>query len=407
MLLGRRLTARVLASHLPRRTLRLRLTLLYGGLFVVSGAALLTITYALVSRVQMSTGRRAYAQFGPSAGQVESAHPGAVGSVVSIVSSSQRIIDLQTLRLMSLLALAIMAAASMWLGWVIAGRVLRPLRMITTAARDISATNLHRRLALTGPDDELKELADTFDGLLARLETSFESQRRFVANASHELRTPLTRLKTVVQVALADPTADMESLRAAHERVLASEEQLEQLIDSLLTLASGEQAVRREEPLDLATVTAEVLGARAAEIERRDLQLDQTLDGAGAAGAPPLVDRLVENLIDNAILHNTPGGRIEVMTTTRSGRGVLRVSNTGAVIPAGELARISQPFQRLGTERTNHGGGYGLGLSIVYAIATAHEATVDIRARAGGGLTVEVVFPRPALRPEPVAALER
>ena len=213
------------------------------------------------------------------------------------------------LAIVSVIALAIMAAVSMGLGWLIAGRVLRPLRTITTAARDISATNLHRRLALDGPDDEFKELGDTFDGLLGRLDASFQSQRQFVANASHELRTPLARLKTLAQVALADPDASVESLRAAHERVLASEQQLEGLIAALLNLASSERALDRREPVDLAAVTDEVLAARRHEIERRDLQLNATLDPARVEGNRQLIERLVANLIDNAIRHNMTGGR--------------------------------------------------------------------------------------------------
>jgi signal transduction histidine kinase len=220
-----------------------------------------------------------------------------------------------------------MAAASMWLGWLIAGRVLRSLRTITTAARDISATNLHERLALEGPDDELKELADTFDGLLGRLDAAFQSQRRFVANASHELRTPLARLKTVAQVALADPDANIGSLRSAHERVLASEQQLEQLIDALLTLASGEQSRPRREPLDLATLTGDVLRARAPEIKPSRATTDcharrRAHRGHAAARRAPRRD-----LIDNAIRHNTTRGRIDVTTATRTGQAVLSVAN--------------------------------------------------------------------------------
>ena len=296
------------------------------------------------------------------------------------------------LAVVSVLALAVMAAVSMGLGWLIAGRVLRPLRTITTAARDISATDLHRRLALDGPDDEFKELGDTFDGLLARLDASFHSQRQFVANASHELRTPLARLKTLVQVTLADPNATPESLRAAHERVLASEEQLERLIEALLNLASSERDLDRREPVDLTAVTGRVLAGRRPEIERRGLQLNATLGPAGVEGNPQLVERLVANLIDNAIAHNLAGGRIDVTTATEAGQAVLSVANDGPVIGPEELDRLQQPFQRLGAARTNHGDGHGLGLSIVHAIATAHGATLAVRSQAAGGLHVTVRF---------------
>ncbi len=259
--------------HLPRRTIRLRLALLYGGVFFISGAVLLALIYGAVAHTH-----GAYSQVRPSPVRalqlarqaIRHPCPGLAGPGEEGVSqrcthalaesrcvfdSNQRDADLRVLAIVSVIALAIMAAVSMGLGWLIAGRVLRPLRTITTAARDISATNLHRRLALDGPDDEFKELGDTFDGLLARLDASFQSQRQFVANASHELRTPLARLKTLVQVALADPDASVESLRAAHERVLASEQQLEGLIEALLSLASSERGLERREPVDLTAVT--------------------------------------------------------------------------------------------------------------------------------------------------------
>jgi len=274
--------------------------------------------------------------------------------------------------------------------------VLRPLRTITSAARDISATNLHQRLALGGPDDEFKELGDTFDGLLGRLEQSFQSQRQFVANASHELRTPLARLKTLAQVALSDPDASVESLRAAHERVLAAEQQLEGLIGALLNLAGSERALDRREPVDLTAVTQEVLAGRRPEIEHRDLQLNATFGPAAVDGNPQLVERLVANLIDNAIAHNLAGGRIDVATATEAGQAVLSVANGGPVIGPEELDRLQQPFQRLGAARTSHGDGHGLGLSIVHAIATAHGASFTVHPQPAGGLHVTVRFPNPS-----------
>jgi signal transduction histidine kinase len=411
--LGRAPTPAALRAHLPRRTIRLRLALLYGGLFFISGAVLLALTYGGVARTH-----GAYSQVVgvslPRPGVLRAPLNGSVlvpatpqgqhavrtrrsssprGVTVSIVASHQRSADLRVLAIVSVIALALMAAVSMGLGWLIAGRVLRPLRTITAAARDISATNLHRRLALAGPDDEFMELGDTFDGLLARLDASFQSQRQFVANASHELRTPLARLKTLVQVALADPDATPESLRAAHERVLASEEQLERLIEALLSLASGERALERREPINLAAVTDAAITARRPEIERHGLQLSATLDSARAEGDPQLVERLVANLIDNAIRHNATAGRIDVTTATQAGGAVLSVANSGPVIPPQELDRLLRPFQRLGADRTSHGDGHGLGLSIVHAIASAHGATVAVRARPDGGLEIKVGFP--------------
>jgi signal transduction histidine kinase len=392
--------------HLPRRTIRLRLAVLYGGLFFISGAVLLALIYAAASSthatytVALHAGSSSTAVAPtqpPAAPQIHLVGPVLRGSaphsvVESIMNSNQRRADLHVLAYVSLVALAIMAAVSMGFGWLIAGRVLRPLRTITTTARDISATNLHQRLALEGPDDEFKELGDTFDELLKRLDASFQSQRQFVANASHELRTPLARLKTLAQVALADPNASIESLRAAHERVLASEQQLEELIEALLGLASSERGLDRREPVELTAMTGEVLTARRAEIERRGLQLNVTLDAARTEGNPRLIERLVANLIDNAIHHNTIGGRIEIATATESGQAVLSVANDGPVIAPAELERLQQPFQRLGAHRTHRGDGHGLGLSIVNAIAAAHGATVAARARPDGGLDVEVRF---------------
>jgi len=395
---GRRSRRRL---HLPRRTIRLRLALLYGGVFFVSGAILLALIYGAVAHTH-----RGYAQALPaplihsSSSQAVSPPrlpPGIEGVKVSVVDSDQRVADLQVLAIVSALALAVMAAVSMGLGWLIAGRVLRPLRTITGAARDISATNLHQRLALAGPDDEFKELGDTFDGLLGRLEQSFQAQRQFVANASHELRTPLARLKTLAQVALSDPDASVESLRAAHERVLAAEQQLEGLIGALLNLAGSERALEHREPVDLTAVTEQVLAARRPEIEHRDLVLNATLHGARLEGNRQLIEQLVANLLDNAIDHNVAGGHVDITTTTRAGQAILSVANDGPVIAAEDLDRLQQPFQRFGTERTSHGDGHGLGLSIVYAIATAHGASLAVNPQPAGGLRAEVRFTgRPA-----------
>jgi signal transduction histidine kinase len=305
---------------------------------------------------------------------------------------------------MSGVALAVMATVSILLGWLIAGRVLRPVRTITSTAREISATNLHHRLALAGPDDELKELADTIDALLGRLEASFESQRRFVANASHELRTPLARLKTLLQVSLADPGATLESMRSAQERSLAAEEQLEKLIDALLALANGERALEPREPVDLAATTERVLETRAHEIKRRRLQIKTDLDHAWTEGSPQLIERLVTNLLDNAIHHNTSAGWLRVATEDGD-RATLTVTNSGPLIPLADLGRLKQPFQRLAADRANGGDGRGLGLSIVTAIVTAHGGTLNLDARPEGGLRARVELSHRPLLSGPVPAL--
>jgi signal transduction histidine kinase len=399
--LGRRSPAPARRLRFPRRTIRLRLALLYGGGFFISGAVLLALTYAGVAHIHGAYSQAVGASpihpgsgAVPAPGQLAIPFPRGTHAhvTVSVVDPNQRNVDLRVLAVVSAIALALMAAISMGLGWLLAGRVLRPLRTITTAARDISATDLHRRLALDGPDDEFKELGDTFDGLLARLDASFQSQRQFVANASHELRTPLARLKTLAQVALADPRADVASLRAAHERVLASEQQLEGLIEALLSLAVSERGLDRREPVDLTAIARDALVGRHAEIERRGLQLHVEFEPARVEGDPQLLERLVANLVDNAIGHNTTGGRVELTTATGSGGAVLAVANDGPVISPQELERLRRPFQRLGAERTDRGDGHGLGLSIVHAIADAHGASLAIDPRPAGGLHAEVRF---------------
>ena len=300
--------------------------------------------------------------------------------------------DLHQLLIFSAFALAVMVVASMALGWFLAGRVLRPLQVITTAARELSASTLHERLALDGPNDELRELGDTFDELLGRLEASFESQRQFVANASHELRTPLTLERAILEVTLADPVASTVSLRTACERVLAIGEQQERMIDALLTLARGERGLERRESLLLDTLTGEVLRERREEIAQRGLRLDAKLEHASTTGDPRLIERLAANLLDNAIHHNVANGWVSVTTATQAAEAVLTVANSGPVISAEEVERLLRPFNRLGANRLGHGDGHGLGLSIVAAIATAHGATLSVHPQPDGGVRAEVRF---------------
>jgi signal transduction histidine kinase len=390
--------------RLPGRTVRLRLTLLYGALFLASGAGLLTITYVLV-RHQYTGDENVFIAaipVGPDeSGNSVPVEPDRLAPPLPVpapdeaaLAERQSEAALSELLVQSGIALAIMAILSIWLGWLVAGRVLRPLRTITNAARDISASNLHRRLALEGPDDELKQLANTFDGLLGRLEASFDAQRQFVANASHELRTPLTYERALVEVALADPNATADTLRETCERVLVVGEQQERLIEALLTLSRSQRGLDQREPFDLAAVAAEVLETRRPEAEHKQLRIDTALDPAPTSGDASLGERLVANLVDNAVRHNVPGGRIEVVTGTKNGHAVLSIANSGPLVPSVEIDRLLQPFQRLATE-SNDGqdDGLGLGLSIVQAIATAHEATLTPRARPEGGLAIEVRFP--------------
>jgi signal transduction histidine kinase len=396
--------------RMPRNTVRFRLTLLYSGVFLVSCVALLAMTFFLVDRA--NPGLYVYNGKGSTATVKEVAKPPVkrgpqqlnsegndlpapdAGESEALIELAQRQKDERrhTLLVQGGTALGIMAVVSTGLGWMLAGRVLRRLSTITRTAREISATNLHARLALPGPADELKDLGDTFDELLARLEASFEAQRRFVANASHELRTPMTRQRTLGQVALSDPDASVESLREAHWRILAAGREQERLITALLTLARGQAGLDRWVPFDLQQLAGKVVAARDEEAERRNVSWRTTLDPAVAVGGAGLAERLVINLVDNALSYNTPDGWVEVATRAEGGRAVLRVSNSGPVVPAEELDRLFQPFQRIGATRTHHREGLGLGLSIVSAIATAHHAELDAVPRLDGGLTMTVRF---------------
>ena len=352
--------------HLDRPVLRVQLTLLYSGLFLGILAAVLFATNLLYRHTA------ARAPDSAPAAPITSGHgfdigPGIIGFV----------------------AAGIALAGAWWL----AGRFLRPLRAITTAAQKISATNLHQRLALTGPNDELTQLGHTLDDLFSRLEASFEAQRHFVANASHELRTPLAGQRTLLQVALADPNANNEDLRPACEEVLQLGEQQERLIDALLTLATSERGVERWEPFDLGQVTNSVLVGRSQEADHRGIHIDVSIITAPALGDPRLVEIMVTNLVDNALRHNMPRGSVEISTISAPGQSTITISNTGPTIAPEEVERLFQPFQKTGSERVQHTDGHGLGLAIVRAIAHAHGAKVTAHARPEGGLEIQANFP--------------
>jgi signal transduction histidine kinase len=379
------------SSLLPKPTVRLRLTILYAALFLISGAALLAITFVFTLHV----GSTVAATTAPVGVGLTTQQSQAVAESTRALLEAQDASHRQALLVASAIALGFMVVLSAGLGWIVAGRILDPLRTITAAARRISARSLHERLAMQGPDDEIRELADTFDALIARLEASFQSQLRFIANVSHELRTPLARQRVIGQVAIGDPQATVESLRTAHERVLAAGVEQEALIDALLTLARGEAGLSRRDSVDLAEVTKRVLDARDPEVKRRGLNVAVALSNTHAIGDPVLIERLVANLVDNALRHNVAHGRIQIATRAEDGTAVLRVINTGPVLPASAVERLFQPFQRLGPERTGHRDGAGLGLSIVRAIADAHGASVLATPQSAGGLAIEVRFPHP------------
>ncbi|MGW7520724.1 sensor histidine kinase [Streptomyces sp. NPDC054796] len=382
------------ASDRPRPRLirwsaRLRLTLLYGTLFVLSGAALLAVTYFLVARSPASKGTK-IKTYGKQSG-LSDVQPD-LKTHLSRVVSEQHEAELRALLTESGIALAVMTAVSVGLGWLVAGRVLRPVSLMADKARRISEQNLHERLAVTGPADELKDLGDTFDGLLARLDTAFEAQKRFVANASHELRTPLTLQRAMIEVELSAPDADAESLRAVCERVLAAGESQERLIEALLTLASSQRGLDRREAFDLAEVVGDVLLDRWQPEREARLKLDSSLSPAYTMGDSRLVERLATNLVENALRYTPEGGWIRVSTGLEADWPVLRVSNSGPKIPHEKIPVLFQPFQRL-ESRSGSSDGHGLGLSIVAAVATAHGAETSAVSGPEGGLSITVVFP--------------
>ncbi|MFD0690085.1 sensor histidine kinase [Actinomadura fibrosa] len=370
----------------------MRLTLLYGGLFAVSGAALLAITFVLVQRNAVFKvlvpcyGIRAedcpYPQRGRQADSPD--------AIRTLLERQHHVLQHEFL-VQSGFAMGFMLVVSLVLGWLVAGRVLRPLRTMTTTVQRISARNVHERLAFTGPRDELKDLADTVDGLLGRLEAALDAQKRFVANAAHELRTPLTLERALLEEKLTDRRPTLEAFRATFERILAISDQQGRLLESLLTLATSERGLDARVPVDLAALTEQVLAARP-EAPAGGPRLTSRIAPAVTAGDPALVERLVDNLVDNAMRYNVPGGIVEVETGARDGRAVVSVSNTGPMVPPEQVGRLLEPFQRL--DRSARGDGHhGLGLSIAHAIALAHGGTLDASPRPGGGLVVQAALP--------------
>jgi len=402
ILLSDRLT-RLACGRDPRRhTVRMRLTLLYGGLFLACGAALLAITYVLVAHATVRPGyvRSRVRGFAVGLPHGYNPLPSATGeAVVASVVREVRISDLHQLVIWSGIALAIMAIISTGLGWIVAGRVLAPLRTITTTTREISAKNLHRRLALEGPNDELKDLGDTIDALLARLDGSFQAQRAFVANASHELRTPLALNRAMLQFALADPDLTFDALKATCAEVLDAGTDHDQLIKALLTLAHSQQDLEHHETFDLAQIAHDVIQTHQHDATERQVAIDAALSPAPVSGDPRLLGTLFTNLIENAVRYNIPHGRVNITLARPGQRATLTITNTGPQIPVDQIERLLQPFRRLAPDRSNH-DGHGLGLSIVAAIANAHDATLKIQPRPDGGLHIMIEFPAVSTRHE-------
>jgi signal transduction histidine kinase len=391
----------------PARTVRFRLTATYGIVFLLTGAVLLTIGYALVRHNINGPDNFAkdYRHLVPGVPPQPFTGPfGSDSTLRSLFRAEHRDFvssALHRLVLEYVLALAAMTLISVGAGWLLAGRALRPLREITATARRVSGHNLGERIDLEGPDDELKELADTFDGMLARLDAAFASQRHFVANASHELRTPLAIMRTEVDVALADPEARTDDLRGMGEAVRETIDRCERLIEGLLTLARSEASVVRAEPADLASLAGDCLTDLRARAEDANVEVRARLQPAQARGDARLLERLIANLIDNGIRYNRPGGFLEVATSTGAGRAIVHVRNSGERIDPEAAATLTEPFRRLG----RGGQGFGLGLSIVSSVVTAHEGRLRVDAPEDGGLDIVVELPAaPSVRNVSVAS---
>ena len=385
----------------PRPTVRARLTLLYTGLFAVCGVIVVAVSYAQVAQLPaqgQGNGRQ------PSAGDLArfaarcrseelSAHPDprVLAKCASYFqqqgAQGQRDLTLSHLLQYSLITLAVVIALAAILGWIFSGRALRPVHRITTAARAASERNLSARVAPTGPRDELRELAETFDEMLGRLQAAFEGQQRFIANASHELRTPLAVMRTTVDVVLGNPDSTPGDLRAMGEDIRAAVDHAEHLIGALLILARNERGLTVREETDLATVAEDVLDTTGLG----DRRVHATLEPAVISGDPVLAERLIANLADNAVRYNLPAGDIWISTRTMAGSSQLTVANTGPVISPADAGRIFQPFERL-SDRTSQ-DGFGLGLAIVASIAAIHGGTATARPRNDGGLSVTVTIP--------------
>lgn len=362
-----------------RPTLRARMTLVYGAVICTSGIVLLGVTQTLAPGLLQHDAHES----GPGQpGAVPAGHP----ARMPITIGSQVFWE-------DVATLAVMAMISLAAGWLIAGRFVRPLRAIITAARDISASNLHRRLGVRGQSDEFTELGETLDDLFGRLEAAFQAQRHFIANASHELRTPLSAGRALLQVAIADPEPTVETLRATCQELVELGDQQERLIAALLALASSQRGIGQFDCLDLADITQDLLQARQDEAQRHSVHLSAALNAAPVTGDPSLAESLVANLLDNAIRHNLPGGHVEISTALTTAGAAISVCNTGTLVPPNAVEDLFQPFRQLGTQRTRHGEGYGLGLAIVRAIADAHGAALTARARPAGGLDIRVTFP--------------
>ncbi len=359
-----------------RMSLRVRLTLLYGVMFYAAGVVLLAVTYLLVRSIM--SGVQVFAQDGTP-----------LSDFYRTEFISNVLHRLLGQSIVALLAIGVVAIA---VGYVMAGRALAPLQRVTATARRLSESTLHQRIALDGPEDEIKELADTFDAMLQRLARAFDTQRRFVANASHELRTPLTINRTLLEVALADPQAS-EDLRVVGRTLLATNARHQRLIDGLLLLARSERGLDTRTPVDLSDVAHSALTSVRPAIAEAGITLHEDLGTARTAGEPVLLEHMVHNLLDNAVKYNTHGGAVWLRTWRQDSGSLVFVANTGPTVAPYEIPRLFEPFRRLAEDRVGSERGAGLGLSIVESVVRAHAGVINMVPRQGGGLEVTVRVP--------------
>ncbi|MDT0438801.1 MULTISPECIES: sensor histidine kinase [Streptomyces] len=386
-----------------RPTIRIRLTLLYGGMFLIAGILLLSIIYLLAAQAINTGNQPPFKIVSGTLIKVTSDDCPAINSsslplsdfndVISQCVDQQRQVALDHLLSRSLLALLGLAVIAFAFGYAMAGRVLSPLGRITRTARAVAGSDLSRRIELDGPDDELKELADTFDEMLERLQRAFTAQQRFVGNASHELRTPLAINRTLLEVHLSDPNAPVE-LQQLGKTLLATNERSEQLVEGLLLLARSDNQIVERKPVDIAEVAEQAIDQVLAEAAAKGVVIRGEQKPAVVQGNGVLLERIALNLVQNAVRYNVPeDGWVEVSTDVQHGQAVLVVSNTGPVVPAYEVDNIFEPFRRLRTERTGSDKGVGLGLSIVRSVARAHGGHIAAQPREGGGLVMRVTLP--------------
>jgi signal transduction histidine kinase len=380
-----------------RPTIRLRLTLLYGGLFIIASILLLTLMYGLLERSLQPLHPPELDSDEIEFDDDEDDHEGSFEEQLFAARNEERAGALSALHTESLVALFLTSAGAIVLGWIVAGRALRPIQKITAHARHASEATLGERIGLRGPPDELKELADTIDAMLGRLEAAFAAQRRFAAQASHELRTPLAVILAETDVALAAPDATERERRLA-ETIRTAADRSERLVDGLLALARSESTLRDNVRIDLAELVGDVMGEQPRAADAAGVALDLALETAPVVGDRMLLERLVSNLVENAIRHNHRGGWVRVSVAPEAGEAVLRVANGGPILTNSALAALFEPFRRGRSDRADRPRGFGLGLAIVRSVATAHAGEIQAIAPAEGGLVVTVRLPAaPAL----------